>query len=79
MGTQFNQLVEELNKKLGDQPFYTLRQLTSIGFFGTTSAARKALKSGKLAFVKISPRRCVVPRNTLLDYLRCNLSEKKLE
>lgn len=68
-------LAEELNRKLGDRPFYTLRQLTSIGFFGSVPAARLALKRGLLVFVKISPRRYVVPRSALLEYIRKNLSK----
>ncbi len=67
-------LVEELNEKLGNRPFYTLRQLTSIGFFGSMPAARSALKDGRLSFVKISPRRSVIPRGVLLEYLRNNIS-----
>lgn len=68
-------LVEELNIKLGDRPFYTLRELTSIGFFGSMPAARLALKQGRLTFVKISPRRFVIPRSSVLEYLRENLSK----
>lgn len=65
-------LVEELTNKLGDVPFYTLRQLTSIGFFGSMPAARKALQQGRLPFFKISPRRCVITRQSLIDYLEKN-------
>lgn len=72
-------LVEELNTKLGNRPFYTLRELTSIGFFGSLSSARMALKDGRLTFVKISPRRLVIPRPVLLEYLRNNMSEGKEE
>lgn len=68
-------LVEELNSKLGNRQFYSLRELTSIGFFGSMPAARMALKEGRLIFVKISPRRLVIPRSVLLEYLRNNVSE----
>jgi hypothetical protein len=68
-------LVGELNMKLGDRPFYTLRQLISIGFFGSMSAAKTALLGGQLSYVKISPRRIVVPRLALLAFLRNNISE----
>lgn len=70
-----NILIEELTKELGDRHFYTIHDLTEVGFFGTKQAARKALKNGKLAYVKISPRRSVIPRAALLDYLRNNISE----
>lgn len=67
-------MIGELDSKLGDLPFYTLRQLTSIGFFGSMPAARAALRKGQLAFVKISPRRFVIPRFVLLEYLHNNMS-----
>jgi|688.fasta_scaffold04531_18 hypothetical protein len=70
-------LVEELTNKLGDRPFYTLRELTSIGFFGSMPAARKALQEGRFPFVKISPRRFVIPRSVILDYLRSHMSKSK--
>jgi len=72
-------LVEELTNKLGDRPFYTLRELTSIGFFGSMPAARMALKEGRLIFIKISPRRFVIPRSVILEYLRINMSESEEE
>lgn len=71
-----NLLVDELTKQLGDRHFYTIRELHTLGFFGTVDAARKALKHGKLAYVQISPRRRAIPRAALLDYLQNNLSEK---
>lgn len=72
-------LEEELNSKLGDLPFYTLRQLISIGFFGSTSAARVALREGRLTFFKISARRLVIPRLVLLEYLRNNMSGSEIK
>ncbi len=68
-----DQLSEEINKKLGDRPFYTIRQLISIGLFGSMHAARVALKKGQLTFVKISPRRSVIPRSVVLAYLNANV------
>lgn len=68
-------LIEDLNKKLGDRPFYTLRELTLIGFFGSLPAARLALKKGDLVFIKISPRRFIIPRSVVLEYVRKNLSK----
>lgn len=74
-----NSLIDELNHKLGDRPFYTLRELTSIGFFGSMPGARKILQEGRLTFIKISPRRLVIPRSVILEYLRDNMSESKEE
>jgi hypothetical protein len=72
-------LVKELTNKLGDHPFYTLRQLTSINFFGSMPAARKALQEGRLPFFKISPRRLVVTRQSLIEYLEKNCVQRTCE
>lgn len=66
-----NALVEELDRKLGDKPFYSLRELISIGFFGSMPAARMALLKGSLPYIKISPRRSVIPRSSIIEFL-CN-------
>lgn len=71
-----NSLVDKFAQQLGDRHFYTIRDLQILGFFGSIHAARKALRNGKLIYVKISPRRRVIPRAALLDYLRNNLSDK---
>jgi hypothetical protein len=69
-------LVKELNKKIGDRTFFTLPELVSLGLFGIVQTARHALKEGELPFIRISERRCVIPRTALLDYIRSNISEK---
>jgi hypothetical protein len=69
-----NLIVEELKKELGDRHFFTIDDLYILGVFGTKYAARMALKNGKLAYVKVSPRRSVIPRAALLEYLRNNVS-----
>ncbi len=68
-------LVKEIDDYLGYRTFYSLRDLTNIGYYGSMAAARRAMKEGHLSFVKVSQRRCVIPRKSLLDYLSKNLSE----
>ncbi len=68
-------LIEELNQKLGDRPFYTISELVSTGFFGSKPGARALLKEGRLTFIKISPRRLVIPRSVVLEFLRNNITE----
>lgn len=65
-------LVEELEDKLGDRSFITVRQLVDCGVFGSMSAARMALADGRLPFVRISPRRFAIPRSALVAYLTKN-------
>lgn len=77
MTTLINLLADELIKQLGERHFYTIRDLKTLGVFGTMYAARKALKSGQLTYLKISPRRTVIPRAVLLDYIRVNLSRNE--
>lgn len=67
-------VVEELNQKIGDRAFFTLPELVSLGLFGTVQTARHALIEGHLPFIRISKRRCVIPRVALLEYVHNNLS-----
>lgn len=68
-----NLLIDELTKQLGDRQFYTIHDLHAMGFFGSLQAARKALQLGHLPFVRISQRRCVIPKAAVLKFLRENL------
>lgn len=70
-----DELVQEVDKKLGNRSFYTLPQLVSLGLFGTVQTARKALKNGELPFVRPSPRRCVIPRQCLIQYLKSTINK----
>jgi hypothetical protein len=70
-------LVKELNEKIGDRAFFTLSELVSLGLFGTVQTARKALVDGELPFIRVSQRRCVIPRTSLLDYINKHLVKKK--
>jgi hypothetical protein len=55
-------LVDELENKLGDRSFITVRQLVDCGIYGSMSAARMALADGRLPFVRVSLRRLAIPR-----------------
>ena len=75
--TQFiDSLVEELNMRLGDQPFYTIRQLVDCGLFGSMSAARMALSDGTLPYVRITSRRFLIPEKLSLNI--CELTFTKM-
>lgn len=68
-------LIIELDERLGNRPFYTLAELTTLGIFGSRPGARMVLRKGQLTFIKISPRRFVIPRSVLLEFLRNNIFE----
>lgn len=70
-------VIEELNQKIGDRAFFTLPELVSLGLFGTVQTARHALEEGVIPFIRISERRCVIPRTALLEYVRKNMRECK--
>jgi hypothetical protein len=70
-------LVNELNDKIGDRTFFTLSELVLFGLFGSLQAARHALRDGLLPSVRISQRRCVIPRAALINYIRANLADKQ--
>ncbi len=76
---QIEELIEILSRKIGDQEFYSLRELTDLGFFGSIASARRAIQQGLLPSLKISTRRIVIPREAILKYCMENLqtSQKK--
>lgn len=74
MSQLMDELTKELNEKIGNRAFFTLPELVSLGLFGTVQTARQALTEGNLPFIRMTERRCVIPRAGLLDYIRSNLS-----
>lgn len=72
-------LLEELEARLEDRTFVTVRELVDCGIFGSMSSARMALSKGRLPFVRISPRRLAIPRQALIAFLCENFREKKCE
>jgi hypothetical protein len=75
VSTIMNSLAEELVKQLGDRQFYTARDLHTFGLFQTLFAAREALKQRKISYIRVTPRRRLIPKAAVLKYLRDNLSE----
>lgn len=67
-------VLDELFKEFKDRHFFTIDDLYIFGLFGTKYAARQALDSGILPFIKVSKRRRIVPKIALLEYLRINLT-----
>ena len=75
MSINTNQLVAELEKNLGEKPYFTGKNLVDLGLFGSATALNKALKRGDIPTIKISTKRTVVPKSAVLDYFRRNLAE----
>lgn len=74
-----NLLIEQLSNELGDRQFFTIQDIHKLGCFGSKYAVHIALKSGKIPYIKISPRRRVIPRIALINYLKNNLSENQTQ
>jgi hypothetical protein len=66
MISKTNFLIDELFKEFKNRHFFTIEDLYIFGLFGTKYAARQALNSGILPFVKISKRRRIIPKIALL-------------
>jgi hypothetical protein len=78
MSTLTESLVTEFDNFLGNKSYITPAQLIEIGLWGSASAAATALKRGDIPFIKISPKRTIIPKSAVLDYFRKNLSPNKI-
>lgn len=79
MSSYLDSVIDELDQKLGKRQFYTIRQIASTEIFGSLLGVRKALQTKRLGYVQVSPRRCVIPRAALLNYLSRNSTEMSCE
>ena len=70
-------ILAEIDQKIGVKAFYSTRELVTAGIFGSLISARRALQSGRLTYLIISPRRFVVLRPVLLDFLQRNVAVKQ--
>ena len=68
-----SQMIDTFDQKIGDKPFYSVRELVNCGIFGSLVSARRALKRGRLNYLRISQRRLVVIRHDLLNFLKSNV------
>lgn len=68
-------LIADLISHLGEKPYFTGQFLIEIGLFGSQTALAQALKRGDLPTIRISPKRQVVPRKAVIEYVRKNLAE----
>ena len=58
-----------------DKEFFTAIDLFNLGLYGTKFAARQALNKGELPFIQISPRRRVIAKIVLINFLKTKFSE----
>ena len=62
-------ILKEIDQQLGERSFFTPRDLQKTGLFGSAQAVRIAIKDGRISYLKISPRRFIIPRSALITYL----------
>lgn len=67
-----NLLIDEVTKQLGDRHFFSSGDLYKLGLFKSRQSARAAMKSGKIPITTLSPKRNIVHREVLLDFIRNN-------
>ncbi len=72
MSLLIDNIILELDRQLGDQLFVTIGLLLNLGIFGSTSAARAAIQHGLLPYVRVGPKRIVIPKSAVLAYIKQN-------
>lgn len=69
-----NTIIEKLTQKLGSGDFLRPIALAKAGLFGSVTAVRHALKKGVLPSLRVSPRRVLIPKESVIEHLQKNLS-----
>lgn len=67
-------IIEKITEKLGDKEFLRPNALVKTGLFGSVTAVRHALKKGVLPSLRVSPRRVLIPKESVIEHLQRNLS-----
>lgn len=72
-----NSIMEIVESKLGDGDFLSISQLVRSGVYGSEAAVRLALKRGDLQFLKVSPNRTLILKDSVMDLIRRKNSSSK--
>lgn len=67
-------VIDDINKKLDDVLFLTFSEVKALGVFGSSRAIRSAIRDGRITSVRVSPRRCVIPKSSIVSYIKLNIS-----
>ena len=70
-----NSIVKRFNSLLPDKEFLTPAELTKSGLFGSASATLSAIRQRKLPSVRVSNKRTLIPKESVLKYIENNFSE----
>ncbi len=68
--------INDLIKELGESQTVKIDQLVKIGLFGTAQSARQAVRSGRLPHIAISPRRRLITREHVIQFITENFRDK---
>jgi len=68
--------INDLIKELGENKTVTIKQLVKIGLFGTAASARQAVRSGRIPHIAISPRRRLITREHVIQFIKDNFRAK---
>lgn len=66
-------IIEKFESKLGSEDFVSPAKLVNCGMYGSRAAVRNALDKGVFPFLKVSSHRVLIPRESVLEYLRKSL------
>lgn len=72
--SELESLHTELLDLLKGYSFVTFEQVVDLGIFGTSQGVRRAVRERQLKCIKVSARRSVIPRQSLVDYLLKGIS-----
>jgi hypothetical protein len=66
-------LLDEVGKQLGNRQYFTCRDLCDLELFSSITSAREAMRTGLLPYITMAPRRHIVHRSILLNFICSNL------
>jgi hypothetical protein len=68
-------VLEKFDKLIPKKEFLTVAELRKTGLFGSSSATLKAVKKGLIPRIKVSCRRSLIPRESILKFIQDNFQE----
>lgn len=67
---------EELEQLVPQKPFFSPLDISDLVIFGSLSNVYKILNSGEITYLRTSPKKIIVPRHAIVEYLRKKLNSK---
>jgi|ERR1700676_379644 len=68
-----NKISDEFSDMIGGLHFYSVRQIVNLGIFGSLVSVRRSMYAGELPYIKVTPRRSIVKREDLIEFIKSKL------